>query len=46
VSGVEERTYVETSRREKRATLEALGVPAFAYRLRRLARGNIVVTRR
>jgi lysyl-tRNA synthetase class 2 len=35
VSGVEERSYVETSRREKRAALEALGVPAFAYRFER-----------
>jgi lysyl-tRNA synthetase, class II len=35
VSGVEERSYVETSRREKRAALEALGVPAFAYRFDR-----------
>jgi lysyl-tRNA synthetase, class II len=35
VSGVEERSYVETSRREKRATLEALGLPAFAYRFDR-----------
>ena len=35
MSGVEERTYVETSRREKRAALEALGVPAFAYRFER-----------
>jgi lysyl-tRNA synthetase class 2 len=32
---VEERTYVETSRREKRAALEALGVPAFGYRFDR-----------
>jgi len=29
---VEERSYVETARREKRAALEAAGVPAFAYR--------------
>jgi lysyl-tRNA synthetase class 2 len=35
VSGVDERTYVETSRRDKRAALEALGVPAFAYRFER-----------
>jgi lysyl-tRNA synthetase, class II len=35
MSGVEERTYVETSRREKRAALEARGVPAFAYRFER-----------
>jgi lysyl-tRNA synthetase, class II len=32
VSTVEERTYVEEARREKRAALEARGVPAFAYR--------------
>jgi len=32
---VDERTYVETSRRDKRAALEALGVPAFAYRFER-----------
>jgi lysyl-tRNA synthetase class 2 len=32
VSAVEERSYVETARREKRAALEAAGVPAFAYR--------------
>jgi lysyl-tRNA synthetase, class II len=35
VSGVDERTYVETSRRDKRAALEALGVPAFAYKFER-----------
>ena len=35
MSGVEERSYVETSRRDKRAALEALGVPAFAYRFDR-----------
>ena len=35
MSGVDERTYVETSRRDKRAALEALGVPAFAYRFER-----------
>ncbi len=29
---MEERTYVEEARREKRAALEARGVPAFAYR--------------
>ncbi|MBA3319598.1 MAG: lysine--tRNA ligase [Gemmatimonadales bacterium] len=29
---MEERTYVEAARREKRAALEAAGVPAFAYR--------------
>jgi lysyl-tRNA synthetase class 2 len=32
VSAVEERSYVETARRENRAALEAAGVPAFAYR--------------
>jgi lysyl-tRNA synthetase, class II len=32
VSAVEERSYVETARRDKRAALEAAGVPAFAYR--------------
>ena len=32
---MDERTYVETSRRDKRAALEALGVPAFAYRFER-----------
>jgi lysyl-tRNA synthetase class 2 len=32
VSAVEERSYVEAARREKRAALEAAGVPAFAYR--------------
>jgi lysyl-tRNA synthetase class 2 len=32
VSAVEERSYVETARREKRAALEAAGMPAFAYR--------------
>lgn len=30
-----ERTYVEEARREKRARLESLGVPAFAYRYER-----------
>ncbi len=35
MSGVDERTYVEASRRDKRAALEALGVPAFAYRFER-----------
>ena len=35
VSTVEERSYVEVARREKRAALEALGVPAFAYRYER-----------
>jgi lysyl-tRNA synthetase class 2 len=32
VSAVEERSYIEAARREKRAALEAAGVPAFAYR--------------
>jgi lysyl-tRNA synthetase class 2 len=32
VSTVEERSYVEAARREKRAALEALGVQPFAYR--------------
>jgi lysyl-tRNA synthetase class 2 len=32
---VEERSYVEAARREKRAALEARGVPAFAYRYQR-----------
>ena len=32
MSAVEERSYVETARREKRAALEAAGLPAFAYR--------------
>ena len=35
MSAVEERSYVETARREKRAALEAAGVPAFAYRFDR-----------
>ena len=35
MSTVEERTYVEEARREKRAALEARGVPAFAYRYER-----------
>jgi lysyl-tRNA synthetase class 2 len=35
VSVVEERSYVEAARREKRTALEALGVPAFAYRYER-----------
>jgi lysyl-tRNA synthetase class 2 len=35
VSSVEERSYVEAARREKRAALEALGVPPFAYRYER-----------
>ena len=32
MSTVEERSYVEAARREKRAALEARGIPAFAYR--------------
>jgi lysyl-tRNA synthetase class 2 len=35
VSSVEERSYVEEARREKRAALEALGVRPFAYRYER-----------
>jgi lysyl-tRNA synthetase class 2 len=35
VSTTEERSYVEAARREKRAELERLGVPAFAYRFDR-----------
>jgi lysyl-tRNA synthetase class 2 len=35
VSTVEERSYVEAARREKRAALEALGVRPFAYRYER-----------
>jgi lysyl-tRNA synthetase, class II len=35
VSTVEERSYVEAARREKRAALEALGVLPFAYRYER-----------
>jgi lysyl-tRNA synthetase class 2 len=35
VSAVEERSYVEAARREKRAALEALGVRPFAYRFER-----------
>jgi lysyl-tRNA synthetase class 2 len=35
VSAVEERSYIEAARREKRQALEALGVPAFAYRYER-----------
>jgi lysyl-tRNA synthetase class 2 len=35
VSTVEERSYVEAARREKRAALEARGVAAFAYRYER-----------
>jgi lysyl-tRNA synthetase, class II len=35
VSTTEERSYVEAARRDKRAELERLGVPAFAYRYER-----------
>ncbi len=35
MSTVEERSYVEAARREKRAALEGLGVAAFAYRFER-----------
>ena len=35
MSTVEERSYVEAARREKRAALEALGVRPFAYRYQR-----------
>jgi lysyl-tRNA synthetase, class II len=35
VSTVEERSYVEVARREKRAALEAMGVRPFAYRYER-----------
>ncbi len=35
MSAVEERSYVEAARREKRVALEAAGVPAFAYRYER-----------
>ena len=35
VSTVEERSFVEVARREKRAALEALGVQPFAYRYER-----------
>jgi lysyl-tRNA synthetase, class II len=35
VSTVEERSYVEVARREKRAALEALGIQPFAYRYER-----------
>jgi lysyl-tRNA synthetase class 2 len=35
VSTVEERSYVEAARREKRAALEALGIRPFAYRYER-----------
>jgi len=39
VSPVEERSYVEAARREKRAALEALGVQPFAYRYDRTHTG-------
>jgi len=39
VSTVEERSYVEVARREKRAALEALGVRPFAYRYERTHTG-------
>jgi lysyl-tRNA synthetase class 2 len=39
VSTVEERSYVEEARREKRAALEALGVQPFAYRYERTHTG-------
>jgi hypothetical protein len=35
VSGEEEANYVEAARREHRTALEAMGVPAFAYRYER-----------
>ncbi|HEY9015354.1 MAG TPA: OB-fold nucleic acid binding domain-containing protein, partial [Gemmatimonadales bacterium] len=35
MSTVEERSYVEAARREKRAALEALGIRPFAYRYER-----------
>lgn len=34
----DERSYVETHRREKRAAIDALGIPAFAYRFARTHR--------
>jgi lysyl-tRNA synthetase, class II len=39
VSTVEERSYVEAARREKRAALEALGIQPFAYRYERTHTG-------
>ena len=39
MSTVEERSYVEAARREKRAALEALGVQPFAYRYERTHTG-------
>jgi lysyl-tRNA synthetase, class II len=35
VSATEERSYVEAARRDKRAELERLGIPAYAYRYTR-----------
>jgi lysyl-tRNA synthetase class 2 len=40
VSTVEERSYVEAARREKRAALEALGIQPFAYRYERTHTGS------
>ena len=40
MSTVEERSYVEVARREKRAALEALGVQPFAYRYERTHTGG------
>ncbi|HEY8256161.1 MAG TPA: lysine--tRNA ligase, partial [Gemmatimonadales bacterium] len=40
MSTVEDRTYVEAARREKRAALEAAGIPAFAYRYERTHRAS------
>ena len=39
MSAVEERSYVEAARREKRAALEALGIQPFAYRYERTHTG-------
>jgi len=39
VTTVEERSYVEAARREKRAALEALGIQPFAYRYERTHTG-------
>ena len=39
MSTVEERSYVEAARREKRAALEALGIQPFAYRYERTHTG-------
>ena len=35
MSATEERSYVEAARRDKRAELERLGIPAYAYRYTR-----------